>query len=75
MPSESSPAKLRKGESMKQELISVEQASEITGFCGQTIRNYLRSGKIKGFKVNRDWRVINKDEWWLDLNNGHKKGD
>ena len=59
----------------KQELISVKDAAEVLGVSPYTIRNYCRQGIIEAFKVHRDWRIINKDEWWLDLNNGHKKGE
>ena len=59
----------------KQELLSVREAAEVLGVSTMTVRNYCRQGRIDAFKVHRDWRIINKDEWWLDLNNGHKKGE
>ena len=57
------------------ELLRVSEAAAILKVSGQSVRNYLNSGKIDGIKVGRNWRVINKPNWWRDVNgNGHQKG-
>jgi len=56
------------------ELIKVEDAAKQLGVSGQTVRNLLRAGAIDGFKVGRNWRIINRPGWWRNLDNGHKDG-
>ena len=60
---------------MRQELLSISEAAKILKIGQQTIRKHCREGHINAFKFGRQWRIINSDNWWLDLNNGHKKGE
>ena len=67
--------KRKEGRAMKPELLSTKDAAKILNVSTMTVRNYCRQGVIEAFKVHRDWRIVNRPEWWLDLNNGHKKGE
>ena len=42
-------------------LLTVQQVAEMLQMNEEVIRRYLRDGRIKGFKVGRDWRVKEKD--------------
>lgn len=40
---------------------STEDIAEILGFKEKTVREWLRTGKLKGKKVGRLWRVKESD--------------
>nr|PZN07803.1 MAG: DNA-binding protein [Caldicoprobacter oshimai] len=40
---------------------STEDVAEILGFKEKTVREWLRTGKLKGKKVGRLWRVKESD--------------
>ena len=40
---------------------SVEDVAEILGFKEKTVREWLRTGKLKGKKIGRLWRVKESD--------------
>ena len=69
--------KRKEGRTMKPELLSTKDAAKILNVSPMTVRNYCRQGVIEAFKVHRDWRIVNRAEWWLNLkkDNGHKKGE
>lgn len=43
------------------QLYSTGAIAELTGFNVETIRNWIDSGKLKGVKVGRHWRVRRRD--------------
>ncbi len=40
---------------------STEDVAEILGFKEKTVREWLRTGKLKGKKVGRLWRIKESD--------------
>lgn len=40
---------------------STEDVAEILGFKEKTVREWLRTGKLKGKKVGRVWRIKESD--------------
>jgi len=42
-------------------LYTVEEVAQITGLTDRTIRNYLKSGSLKGKKVGAQWRFTEDD--------------
>jgi excisionase family DNA binding protein len=40
---------------------SPEQIAEQWGVARQTVLKYLRTGKLKGFKIGRFWRIRGRD--------------
>lgn len=40
---------------------STEEVSEILGISTYTIREYIRNGSLKGFKIGREWRISESD--------------
>ncbi len=42
-------------------LIDVSYACIILGVTDDTVQKLLRSGKLKGFKIDRSWRIRKKD--------------
>lgn len=42
-------------------LITVKEAAHRLSLSGDTIRKWLRSGRLKGVKVSRVWRVYEED--------------
>lgn len=44
-------------EDLVSELISVTDASEVSGLTPGYIRRLLRNGQIRGIKIGRDWRT------------------
>ncbi len=42
-------------------LYNIKQLSEILQTTAQTIRNYLRNGRLKGQKIGGKWLVAEKD--------------
>jgi len=36
---------------------TVQECAELMGLNEQTVRELLRSGELRGYKVNREWRV------------------
>lgn len=47
------------------DIVTVKQLSEFLQVSDQTISRALKSGKLKGFKVARDWRIERESvlEW------------
>jgi excisionase family DNA binding protein len=41
--------------------ISVEEAADRLGVCERTIYDALRSGRIRGLKIGKLWRI--REEW------------
>jgi hypothetical protein len=39
------------------DVLTIADISEMTGFCKETIRRYIRFGEIKPFEVSRKWYV------------------
>jgi len=48
------------------ELISVEVAANYTGLCQQTIKRFIRAGKLRGIKLGNKWR-LRIDHFCADL--------
>ena len=42
-------------------LYSVKELSKILPLCDLSIREYIRKGKIKGFKIGKGWYVKKED--------------
>ena len=42
-------------------LLDVQELSTRLGFHPDTVREYLREGKIKGMKIGKRWRVKEED--------------
>ncbi|MDW7729699.1 MAG: helix-turn-helix domain-containing protein [Bacillota bacterium] len=42
---------------MAREYLTVEEAAAILKVRENTVRDWLKSGKLKGFKVGRVWRL------------------
>ncbi len=42
-------------------VLTVPQAADMMQVKPETIRDYLRSGKLLGAKVGRDWRILDDD--------------
>ncbi|MHB0978876.1 MAG: helix-turn-helix domain-containing protein [Thermoleophilia bacterium] len=40
---------------------TVNQVAEMLQTAPLTIRRYLKAGKIRGFKVGKDWRITESD--------------
>ncbi|PKM47876.1 MAG: DNA-binding protein [Firmicutes bacterium HGW-Firmicutes-8] len=40
-----------------EQLFNIEEVAEILGVKAETVRTWLRSGKIKGTKLGKLWRV------------------
>lgn len=53
----------------------VEEVADIIGKTPYTTREYLKAGKIKGYKLGQDWRVDEDDlkQYLEDLRNGAVK--
>lgn len=43
------------------QLYSTGAIAELTGFNVETVRNWIDTGKLKGVKVGRFWRVRRRD--------------
>ena len=41
--------------------LTVQELAELTGVCVTTVQRWLRSGKVKGIKFGKSWR-ISKEE-------------
>ena len=41
--------------------VSVAEAARITGLHPETVREYLRAGRIKGRQIGRTWIVEERD--------------
>jgi excisionase family DNA binding protein len=55
-------------------LYSIEELSEILNISPNTLRIYLRTGKLNGQKVGSKWYVVEKNVMkFLKINNGIKK--
>lgn len=39
------------------EILTAREAGDMLKVSDQTIRNMIRQGEIKGFKVGRSWRI------------------
>ncbi len=46
---------------MVENVYTAEEAAAILKSTPQTVRRYLVAGKIKGFKIGRDWRITESD--------------
>ena len=42
---------------MEQEYLTVAEAAAILKVAQNTVRNWLKSGKLKGIKIERLWRI------------------
>lgn len=42
---------------MTTQLIRISEAAQITGFNHQTIRNYVKAGKLSGYKIGNLHKV------------------
>jgi excisionase family DNA binding protein len=42
------------------DLVSTTMAAQILGFTPDYIRNMIRKGRIKGFKLGHDWLIPRK---------------
>ncbi len=42
---------------MNQNFYNTEEAARVLGVNVQTMRKYLRTGKVRGLRLGRDWRV------------------
>jgi len=62
----------------KERLLTPEQAAEILTVSPKTIRDWLRSRKLRGVKAGRQWRIRREDLdkfLWAPMNgNGNKNG-
>jgi len=55
---------------------STEDVAEILGFKEKTVREWLRTGKLKGKKVGRVWRIKESDlEEFLDDAEKYRKDE
>jgi excisionase family DNA binding protein len=43
---------------ISEEYLTVEAASQITGYNGQYLRRLLRSGKLVGVRVGQTWLIL-----------------
>lgn len=46
---------------MSQELYSVEQVAERLGLHVRTVRNYVRDGRLKAFRIGKQYRIARAD--------------
>lgn len=46
---------------MAEKLLSPERAAQMLDVNPETVRNWLREGKLQGVKVGRLWRVREED--------------
>jgi len=60
------PAKFFNGEI---ELLKIEDIAEGTGICTETVRRYIRQGKIKARKIGRRY-YVSKDSFKEFVNGG-----
>lgn len=45
---------------MTEKFLSTSQASQILGVNNDTMRRYLRKGKIRGLRLGKDWKIPEK---------------
>lgn len=45
----------------KLQLLTVNQAAEMLNVLPSTVREWLKSGKLKGYKAGRVWRIHQED--------------
>ena len=56
------------------ELLTVQEAADYLKVHPETIRIWLRDGKMKGVKAGYDWRIYKADlELFLAASNGNGK--
>ena len=56
------------------DIITVKQLAEFLQTSDQTISRFLKNGKLKGFKIGREWRISKEAvTQWIDKNNTIKK--
>jgi excisionase family DNA binding protein len=49
------------------DVVTVKELADFLRVTEQTIKNHLKSGKLKGFKVARDWRISKEAvQQWID---------
>jgi len=41
--------------------LSIAKAADLIGYSDQTLRNWIKSGKITAYRIGRSWR-INRDD-------------
>lgn len=46
---------------LKQSFFTIEQVSDLLQLHPQTVRDYVRQGKIKAFKLGKGYRISKKD--------------
>ncbi len=46
---------------MSNRILTLEQAAEVMQLKPETIRRYLKSGKLPGRKVGKQWRIAEDD--------------
>ena len=57
-------------ESSKTDVLKVEEAAEEVGVHPETIRRYIRTGKLKAVRVGKRLIRIRREEWQAFLRNG-----
>jgi excisionase family DNA binding protein len=62
-----------KGGEMPEEYLTVTEAAAILKVSIETIRRYLRAGKLKNYKIGRQYRIRRPDLEALLTNGGAEK--
>lgn len=42
-------------------LLTLKEAGAFSGFDGETVRDWVKAGKISAFKVGQEWRIEPKE--------------
>jgi excisionase family DNA binding protein len=44
-----------------EKILTVQQAAELLQCKPQTVRNYLKAGKLPGRRIGKEWRIVEAD--------------
>lgn len=68
---------LKGGEEMTLRYYSIQEIADILKFNTLTINRYINEGKLKAYKIGKDWRISENDfkKFMEDRSNIKSKGD
>lgn len=46
---------------MNERILTVDQAAELLQLKPQTVREYIKAGKLKANKIGKSWRILQSD--------------